>query len=109
MHAEWADVGASVPISLDENRLRRCSIAGTIALDKLYRTSYITGKQRTDCRAEIGTEARVWDESLLFPRHTPPRAGPRLQRPGAAARYSVVEWALECTAIDANDELATER
>ena len=23
-------------------------------------------KQRTDCRADIGTEARVWDESLLF-------------------------------------------
>ena len=37
-------------------------------------------KQRTDCRADIGTDARVWDESLLFPRHTPPRAGPRLYK-----------------------------
>ena len=37
----------------------------------------MSGMPWTDCRAAIGTDARVSDESVSFPRHTPPRAGPR--------------------------------
>ena len=40
MHAEWADVGTIVQLSLHENGFRRRPIAGWIALDELYPTSH---------------------------------------------------------------------
>ena len=42
------------------------------------RARTMSGMPWTDCRAAIGTQPRVSDESILIPRHTPPKAGPRL-------------------------------
>ena len=41
-------------------------------------TKSISGKQWTDSRAENRPQPRVSDKPMLFPRFTPPRAGPRL-------------------------------
>ena len=52
MHQEWADVGTIVQLSLHENGFRRRPIAGSIALNELYRVSYFwratDGRRRRD-------------------------------------------------------------
>ena len=64
----------------------------------------VISKQRTDCRADIGTEARVSDESVGFPRHTPPRAGPHqwsmVHRVGVALKFGALALkGLKCTYV----------
>ena len=68
-----------VPLLSQHGTRFRPLIDGSIAPDELYRTSYNRDAADGLLRCERYS-ARVSDESVLFPRHAPPRAGPRLLR-----------------------------